>query len=98
MPLHVDVRQTGRRCRHAIARKYLSARHLHQMFSHLVELTPNHSSTTFMSVVRLYFGKLSTNTRPYCFFRMRLSSSTSSPRSCSDRISLPNPCFKVITA
>jgi len=38
------------------------------------------------------------NVRPYCFFRMRLSSSTRSPRSCSERIRRPKPCFSVITA
>src|SRR6185295_15970917 len=59
---------------------------------------PKNCSTCLMSVVLRYGGRLSTNTFPYCFFKIRLSSSTSRPRSWSERIRRPKPCFSVITA
>ena len=49
-------------------------------------------------VVRLYAGRLLTNTFPYCFFKIRLSSNASTPRSLSERIRRPNPCLSASTA
>lgn len=68
----------------------------------LYQMRPNsqgkNSSTSLSDCVRRYGGRLLRKTLPYGFFRMRLSRSARTPRSLSERMRRPKPCFKVMTA